>query len=394
MSPLGVRRDPTATTSPPSGHDPVVAPPGGTDLVRPDDVGTGPVGTNPVAGPVPDRDGAPVVGREAPGAARASEPTPGASAPAAPVSSTAAARRAARRRSPARRRRAARDALIFFLLIGPNLAAILVFSYWPSVYNVALSLMDWDLVDPFPEFVGLDNYVDLFTDPEFGQILVNTLVFTGVTVVGSLAGGIALGSLLAAKLPFSGFTRTMAFAPHMLPGAAVGILWLFMFDPGYGLSRWLFSLVGMDSPSWTTTSDHSLWAITIAYLWQRLGFVAVIYYTAILDLPRHVYEAASLDGAHGWSMFRRITLPLLSPITFFLSLTGIVASAQAFDIISILTSGGPGISSTTLSWMVYDEAFQKFDIGRASAAATVLFVILIVLTVIQVRVAARKVNYA
>lgn len=300
----------------------------------------------------------------------------------------------ARRRSPARRRRTRRDALLFGLLVAPNLAVILVFSYWPSLYNIALSLMDWDLVDPMPEFVGLENYAELLSDPDFGQILLNTLIFTGVTVVGSLVGGILLGSLLATKAPFTGFTRTMAFAPHMLPGAAVGILWLFMFDPGYGLSRWLFSLVGMDSPQWTTTSDWSLPAITIAYLWQRLGFVTVIYYTAILDLPRDVYEAAALDGAHGWRLLRHMTLPLLSPITFFLSITGIIASAQAFDIISILTAGGPGISSTTLSWMIYEEAFEAFDIGRASAAATVLFAILLVLTVIQVRVSARKVTYA
>ncbi|WP_341853957.1 ABC transporter permease subunit [Brachybacterium sp. GPGPB12] len=163
----------------------------------------------------------------------------------------------------------------------------------------------------------------------------------------------------------------MAFAPHMPPGAAVGILWLFMFDPNYGLSRWAFSLFGADSPAWTTTSDWSLWSITIAYTWRRLGFVTVICYTAILDLPKDLYEAAALDGAHGWKLFRHLTLPPLSPITFFLSITGIISAAQAFDIISIMTDGGPGTSSSTLSWMVYEEAFQKFDIGGASAAATV-----------------------
>src|SRR5699024_1594136 len=176
----------------------------------------------------------------------------------------------------------------------------------------------------------------------------------------------------ATKVPMTGFAQTMAFAPHMLPGAAVGILWLFMFDPNYGLSRWAFSLFGAASPDWTTTSDWSLWAITIAYTWQRLGFVTVICYTAILDLPKDLYEAAALDGATGWKLLRNITLPLLSPIMFFLSITGIISAAQAFDIISIMTNGGPGISSSTLSWMVYEEAFQKFDIGAASSAATVL----------------------
>lgn len=254
--------------------------------------------------------------------------------------------------------------------------------------------MEWDFVAPSPEFVGLENYTDLFTDPNFGQVMMNTLIFTGVSVVGSIIGGLLLGSLLATKVPLTGFAQTMAFAPHMLPGAAVGILWLFMFDPNYGLSRWVFSLFGADSPDWTTTSDWSLWAITIAYTWQRLGFVTVICYTAILDLPKDLYEAAALDGAHGWKLFRSLTLPLLSPITFFLSITGIISAAQAFDIISIMTSGGPGVSSSTLSWLVYEEAFQKFDIGSASAAATVLLAILLVITYLQVRVGEKKVNYS
>jgi sn-glycerol 3-phosphate transport system permease protein len=167
-----------------------------------------------------------------------------------------------------------------------------------------------------------------------------------------------------------------------------------MFDPSFGLSRVIFNVVGLDSPQWTTTSDWALWSITIAYLWQRLGFVTVIYYTAILDLPQELYEAASLDGAHGPKMLRYITLPLLSPITFFLSVTGVIAAAQAFDLISIMTSGGPGTASTTLSWMVYQEAFQNFDIGRASAAATVLFVILLIMTFLQVRFSNKSVNYA
>ena len=323
------------------------------------------------------------------GPAQAEAPT----SPPAPPAPGTKGRSEERRRSPQRRRRVRRDALLFGALIAPNLIAIIVFSYYPALYNIGLSFFEWDFVAPSPEWVGLENYTDLFTDASFGQVLMNTLIFTGVSVIGSLVLGLLLGSLLATKVPFTGFAQTMAFAPHMLPGAAVGILWLFMFDPNYGLSRWAFSLFGADSPAWTTTSDWSLWAITIAYTWQRLGFVTVICYTAILDLPKDLYEAAALDGAHGWKLFRSLTLPLLSPITFFLSITGIISAAQAFDIISIMTSGGPGTSSSTLSWMVYEEAFQKFDIGTASAAATVLLGILLIITYVQVRYGDKKVNY-
>src|SRR5699024_5610645 len=112
------------------------------------------------------------------------------------------------------------------------------FSYYPATYNILLSFMDWDLVAPYPEWVALENYVGLFTDIEFWQIMMNTLIFTGVTVVGSLVGGITLGTLLASRVPLTGLVRTFSFTPHMIPGAAVGMLWLFMFDPNFGLSRW------------------------------------------------------------------------------------------------------------------------------------------------------------
>lgn len=283
--------------------------------------------------------------------------------------------------------------MLFGALIAPNLIVILVFSYWPTIYNFVLSFTSWDLVDPQPTFVGLRNYLSMIDDARFHAALINTAIFTGVATIGSLVGGMAMGLLLAARLRFSGFVRTVAFAPHMLPGAAIGVLWLFIFDPTYGLSRVAFELIGLDSPRWTTTSDWSVWAITLAYLWQRLGFVTIIYYTAILDLPKDVYEAAALDGATGWRLHRHLTLPLLSPATLFLSITGLIGAAQAFDLIATLTEGGPGDSSTTLSWLIYATAFRDFDIGASAASATVMFGLLLVLTVVQLRIGDRTVHY-
>lgn len=283
--------------------------------------------------------------------------------------------------------------MLFGALIAPNLIVILVFSYWPTLYNFVLSFTSWDLVDPQPTFVGLRNYLSMIDDARFHAALINTAIFTGVATIGSLIGGMAMGLLLAAKLRFSGLVRTVAFAPHMLPGAAIGVLWLFIFDPTYGLSRVAFEMIGLDSPRWTTTSDWSVWAITLAYLWQRLGFVTIIYYTAILDLPKDVYEAAALDGATGWRLHRHLTLPLLSPATLFLSITGLIGAAQAFDIIATLTEGGPGDSSTTMSWLIYATAFRDFDIGASAASATVMFGLLLVLTVVQLRIGDRTVHY-
>lgn len=293
-----------------------------------------------------------------------------------------------------RRPRNTRETVLFFSLVLPNVLVIVVFAYYPAIYNFFLSFTDWDLLTPRPEWVGMENYSDLFSSREFYGVLKNTLIFVGVALVATLAGGLAIGTLLSQRLAFSGFTRTMVFAPHMLPGAAVGILWLFMFDPRYGLSRWLFSLLGAESPQWTTTSAWSIWAITIAYAWQRLGFVAIIYYSAIQDLPSEVMEAAKMDGATGLRLAWSIALPLLSPVTFFLIITGIVSSAQAFDIIATLTGGGPGTSSSTLTWMVYQDAFVDFDVGKSAATATVLFLLLAVVTLIQARTTGRKVHYS
>lgn len=287
-----------------------------------------------------------------------------------------------------------RESVLFIALVLPNVLVIVVFAYYPAIYNFILSFTDWDLLRPRPEWVGFENYEKLFASHKFYGVLKNTLIFVGVALVATMIGGLAIGALLAQRLRFSVFTRTMVFAPHMLPGAAMGILWLFMFDPRYGLSRWLFSLIGLDSPQWTTTSAWSVWAITIAYAWQRLGFVAIIYYVAIQDLPAEVMEAARMDGASGLRLLRSITLPLLSPVTFFLIITGIISSAQAFDIIATLTGGGPGTSSSTLTWMVYQEAFVDFDIGQSAATATILFLLLAVVTLIQARTTGSKVHYS
>lgn len=302
----------------------------------------------------------------------------------------------ARAKSPKRRQRKQKyswkESLTFFLFVLPNLAVILIFSYWPTIYNAFFSLVEWDFVQPTMTWVGLQNYVDLFTNPEFPKILANTLIFSLFTVVGTLVGGLGIGLLLAKKLRFSGMARTLTFAPHMIPGAVVGILWLFMFDPNYGLSRWAFGLFGEASPQWTSTSTWSLWAIIIAYSWQQIGFVAIIYYTAIIDLPKPLYEAAAVDGAEGWKLFTNMTIPLLRPVTFFLLITGIIDSAQAFDIIATLTEGGPGDSSTTLTWSIYEEAFHNFDIGSSAAQSMVLFLILMALTAFQMRYVKRSVD--
>ncbi len=301
------------------------------------------------------------------------------------------ARRRRRGRHHWRRRR--KEYLLFLLMISPNLLIIGTFDYWPVLYNAWLSLTRWNMISGVPRYVGLENYQNLLTSESFHGILLTTLTFSAAIVVGSVVLGLALALLFDQKLRGRGFVRTAAFAPHIVSGAAIATLWLFIFDPAYGLTRVLLDPLGIESPRWVNDADWALVALVIAYLWKGIGFVAVVYLAGLQNLPEELYEAARLDGAGTWTTFRRITLPLLSPVTFFVLVTSIIGTFQAYDMIAVLTGGGPGDATTTLSWYVYQQGFRASDAGTAAAAAMVLFVILLVVTGLQTRFVQRKVHY-
>ncbi|MFF2652261.1 carbohydrate ABC transporter permease [Streptomyces sp. NPDC058045] len=291
----------------------------------------------------------------------------------------------------ARRRR--RDRLLFAAFVAPNFFFLLVFAYWPVVYNGYLSLTDWDMISPVRHLVGLDNYRSLLTDPEFLGTLWTTVLF----VVGVVAGGLVLGLgtalLLNQRLRGQSAVRTLTFAPYVLSGAAIGTLWLFVFDPNYGLLRPLLAPLGLTAPAMMTDSRWALTGLILVYLWKNTGFVAVVYLAGLQSLPREVYEAAALDGAGPWTRLRSVTLPLLSPVTFFLLVTCTISTFQAFDVIAMMTGGGPGTSTSILSWFIYDQGFRTFDAGRAAASALVMFVVLLLITGLQARFLERKVHY-
>ncbi|MGW0177301.1 carbohydrate ABC transporter permease [Rhodococcus sp. NPDC003322] len=317
---------------------------------------------------------------------------------AAPTSMPTPAREPERARASVRRRggssqRRRREYLLFALFALPNLALIAVFAYWPVIGNAYLSLTRWDMIAPSPTFVGFDNYATLLTDPSFLRVLRITAVWV-VAVVGiSLAGGLALALLFAARIPGRRVVSALAFSPHILSGAAVAAIWLFLFDPNYGLSRVVFSALGMDSPHWTTSSQWALPALIIVAVWKGVGFVAIVYLAALQSLPGDVLEAARLDGAGKWKTFRHIIFPLLSPTTFFLAVTQVIGAFQSFDLIAMMTSGGPGEATTTLSWFIYSQGFMQFKAGTAAAGAMIMFVLLLVVTAVQMRYVEKKVHY-
>lgn len=282
---------------------------------------------------------------------------------------------------------------MFLAFIAPNFLLLGVFTYWPLLYQAYLSLTRWDMLAPTKTFVGLDNYVNMLTGRGFLGVLLKTFYFMGGVVAGSLILGLAVAMLLNQKLHGRDLVRTAVFAPVILSGAAVGLVWVYIFDPNYGLVRTVLEPFGLTSPNWLGDSRWALPAIIIVYLWKNVGFSAIVFLAGLQNLPKDLYDAAKVDGAGAWTTFWRITLPMLSPVTFFVLVTTVITSFQAFDIIAVMTGGGPAGATTTLIWYIYEEGFVAFRAGNAAAAAMIMFLLLLVITVAQMRYLQRGVHY-
>ena len=296
--------------------------------------------------------------------------------------------------SPSRVQREWRDWLLFVVLAGPNLLLFVIFNYRPLLYNAYLSFHEWDFLSPIKIWVGLENYVDVLTDPHFHRVLQNTIVFMLGGVCLTIAIGLALALLLNQKLVGRDAARGVLFAPYMLSGAAIAVVWVYIFDPNYGLIRQLIGPLGLVPPTWLRDQFWAMPAVIIVYTWKNLGYTMVICLAGLQAIPRELYEAATTDGANAWGRFRHVTIPGLAPITFFLLVTGILASFQTFDLVHVLTRGGPVDATTTLVYYLYDQGFRAFKAGPAGVVAIIQFVLLFIITLIQIRYVERRVTCA
>jgi sn-glycerol 3-phosphate transport system permease protein len=283
--------------------------------------------------------------------------------------------------------------LLFLLFAGPNVALLVIFTYKPLMQSLYYSTLQWNIGSPVAMPVGIDNYVDWFTDPTTPRIVTVTLIFTLATVGGGMVIGLLLALVLNRRLRGTGAARTIVVAPYVLSGVAVGLLWLFVFDPNFGVTAALLRLVGLASPDWYNDPRWALVMVIVVYLWKNVGYVALIYLAALQSVPRDLLEAASIDGASSVRSFRAIVLPLLGPTTFFLAITTLLTSLQSFDIIQAMTKGGPLGGTTTMMYQIYQEGFQSGRAGYSSAVATILFVVLLLVTVAQLKYVDRKVHY-
>lgn len=287
---------------------------------------------------------------------------------------------------------ARREALTFYLLISPWLLGFLIFVLGPMVASLFISFTRWDLLSP-AKFIGLQNYEKLFTrDPLFWQSLKVTTIYTVIYVPLELAGGLVLALLMNQKLRFVGVFRTIYYLPSVLPGVAFVVLWMWILHPDVGLLNTLLSYVGIQGPRWLADPQWALPALLMMSLWG-LGRSMVIYLASLQGIPKHLYEAAAIDGAGSWQSFWRITLPMLTPTIFFNLVLSVISTFQTFTSAFVATDGGPLDSTLFYVLYLFRQAFQYFNMGYASALAWVLFVIILVLTLLIVRSSDRWVYY-
>ncbi|WP_258184421.1 MULTISPECIES: carbohydrate ABC transporter permease [unclassified Bifidobacterium] len=260
------------------------------------------------------------------------------------------------------------------------IAYFAVFMAYPIFKAFAGSLHEWNPLTDTYNWVGLDNFTQVLTDSLFWKSIWNTAVFSFFSILFRVVIGLALAMLLTSKLvKAKDSLRGLFYMPTITPLVAVSFVWMWMFDPQFGM---IDKITGLDI-SWLNDSKWAMPAIIIMTIWKDFGYATVLYMGGIMSLPKDVYEAVSLDGANKWQTFRSITLPLLRPTTLLIVITSLISYLQAYVQILVMTGGGPGTDTYTISYLIYDQAFQKYNFGVASAMSVILFALTGVLTLLM-----------
>jgi multiple sugar transport system permease protein len=291
------------------------------------------------------------------------------------------------------RRTTLKQNLIAYSFILPNLLGFALFTLVPVVFSLVLALMNWDGANEVT-WAGLDNFKKLFSDTTFRISLFNTFYYVIGTVPLTMAASLGLALLLNQPLRGRNFFRTTFFFPFVASLVAVAVVWNMLFNPAMGPVNQLLVTLGVENPPrWSASVDWAMPTVIMASIWRGMGYFMVIYLAALQGIPSYLYEAAEIDGANAWQKFRYVTLPMLTPATFFVSIMLIIASFKVFDLILVMTNGGPGRATNVLVIHTYNTAFREFRFGYSSAIAMVLFLIVLIITIVQFRMEKRWVSY-
>jgi multiple sugar transport system permease protein len=275
----------------------------------------------------------------------------------------------------------------------PAVFLIFLFGLVPIVWSFVLSFQRSNLLSPSTPFVGLSNYRRLGDDPVFRESAMHSVVYTLLFVPISVGGALLIAAALNRPIRFIGLYRTAVFVPVVASTIATSVIFLQVFDPNFGIANWLLSGIGVGPWGFLQDPDQALYSLVILTVWGWIGFDVIVYLAALQGIPRDVMEAAELDGAGPFTAFRKVVVPLLGPTTLFLVVWSTITALQLFDEVYFLTKGGPLHSTYVMVYYVFDLAFQKGVAGYAAAVAYVLFLVILVLTAIQLALGRRMVHY-
>lgn len=278
-------------------------------------------------------------------------------------------------------------------MVAPALIIFLIFSIYPIGYMIYLSFHNWDLINPVKQFVGMNNFKDLINDALFLQVIRNSIVYMIVTVLGSIILGTLLAVFLNKDTRISRILQSVTFAPYVISMVSVAFIWQWIMDADYGLLNYFLNFFGISNIDWLNNTSIAIFSLAVISIWKSLGYNALIILAALKSVPKYIYEAAQIDDTKPMKVFFKITLPMISPSLFFLTIMNIISSFKVFETISLITAGGPMNSTNTLVYYIYEYGFKYNKIGYASAAGVILFLILGVMTIFYFKVLSRKVHY-
>lgn len=283
-----------------------------------------------------------------------------------------------------------REARAGWMFVAPATIHLLLFAILPIGFTMYLSLFRWKLYQPTKSFVGINNYSYSVTDPAFLNSLWNSLKYALAAVPSGIIVALGIAILLNQKIRLSDFFRTVYYLPAISSGVAISMVWIYIFLPETGLLNTLLAQLGFKSIDFLGKSETALWSLAFMSIWTGLGPKVVLFLAGLIGIPQTLYEAAELDGAKGWRMFRFVTLPMLVPTTLFVVVTSTIAAIQVFTPVYMMTKGGPEDATDVVGYHIYSEAWTSFNTGLASAKSFLLFLVIAAVAFIQFRMTKKQ----
>lgn len=289
--------------------------------------------------------------------------------------------------------RALKNNAFAWLLLLPSLLFLGLFTFYPMVKTLLLSFYRKDITNFTPDFIGWENYATMFRDAIFWKVMFNNIWFALGTVPTSIALALAMAVFADRVAKAKYWVRTSFFSPTILPMIAVANVWLFIYTPEYGLLSRLLNYVGKGGLNWLGDPDLVMWAMIIMIIWKEAGYFMIFYLAGLQNVPKDLYEAADMDGVSGWTVFRKITFPLLMPTTLFVMIVALTNSFKWVDHLWSMTKGGPDNASNLLLFYIYEHAFNFWDQGMAAALTVFMIILMLFLAALQFFGLDRKIHY-